>query len=235
MDEQTVYTEEPVTCAPAPEQDAARVAPVSTAAFFGYKVLYGIPVIGWILCLVFSFTQKNVNKRNFARATLIGLVISLVITCVIGFAAIKVAEIVIEKYMMEALGGSLGGLGDLGAVTDVLDELQDGKYDDVIQRIEDGEFGEHPELSGLMDDLRDGGIMAVVDQFQSGGFEDVAENYANGEYDELLQKAADGELGDLGALGDLLNSLKEGDMSGLPGDLSGITDDMSGVAGGVNP
>lgn len=225
MDEQTIYTEEPVTCAPAPEQDAARVAPVSTAAFFGYKVLYGIPVIGWILCLVFSFTQKNVNKRNFARATLIGLIISLVITCVIGFAAIKVAEIVIEQVMMDSLGGSLG---ELGPVKDVLDELQDGKYDHVIQRIEDGEFGEHPELSGLMDDLRDGGIMAVVSQFQSGGFEDVAENYANGEYDELIQKAVDGELGDLGALGDLLNSLKEGDMSG-------ITGDMSGVAGGVNP
>ncbi len=225
MDEQTVYTEEPVTCAPAPEQDAARVAPVSTAAFFGYKVLYGIPVIGWILCLVFSFTQKNVNKRNFARATLIGLIISLVITCVIGFVAVKVAEHFIQQMAFEALGGEMG---DIGAVKDVLDELKDGKYDHVIQRIEDGEFGEHPELSGLMDDLRDGGIMAVVDQFQSGGFTDVAENFANGEYDELIQKAVDGELGDLGALGDLLDSLKEGDMSDLPGDLSG-------VAGGVNP
>ncbi len=216
MDEQTLHTADTATQTPALEQEARRFAPVSTGAFFGYKLLYGIPVIGWILCAVFSFTEKNVNKRNFARATLIGLIISLVITCVIGFAVVKVAEMVIEQVAMEALGGSLG---DMGQVKDVLNELQDGKYDGLIRRIEDGEFGDHPELSSLMDELRDGGIMTVVSQFQNGGFEDVMEKYADGAYDDLIQKAVDGDLGDLGALGDLLASLEDGDVSDLPGDV----------------
>ncbi len=201
---------------PQAPQDPRQFAPVSTGAFFGYKLLYGIPVIGWILCLVFSFTEKNVNKRNFARATLIGLIISLVITCAIGFAVVKVAEIVFEQVAMEMLGGSMG---ELGPVKDVLEELQDGKYDDLIRRIEDGEFGQHPELSGMLDTLRDDGMLGVMDQFQNGGFEDVMENFAEGKYDDLIQKAVDGELGDLGALGEMLEQMTGGGTADLPGNL----------------
>lgn len=228
MDDQVLYSGDTATQSPQQEQDALRTAPVSTGAFFGYKLLYGIPVIGWILCLVFSFTQKNVNKRNFARATLISLILSLVITCAIGIAVVKVAEMVIEQVAMEALGG---GMEELGPMKDVLEELQDGKYDQLIRRVEDGEFGEHPELSGLLKELRDGGVVALVTQMQNGGFEDVAMNYANGDYDELIRKAVDGELGDLGALGELLKSLEDGDLSGVSGDLSGTSGDLADVSG----
>ena len=211
MYEQDTYMNQPQA-----PQDPRQFAPVSTGAFFGYKLLYGIPVVGWILCLVFSFTEKNVNKRNFARATLMGLIISLVITCVIGFAVVKVAQVVIEQVMMETLGDSFG---EMGVMKDVLDELQDGKYDDLIRRIEDGEFGDHPELSGMLDELRDNGMLAVMNQMENGRFEDVMENFAMGEYDDLVQKIVDGELGDLGALGDLLTSVAGGDVSGLPDNL----------------
>lgn len=210
MDEQNVYTTESTIQTPENPQDAVRYAPVSTGAFFGYKILYGIPVIGWILCLVFSFTQKNVNKRNFARATLIGLIISLVLTCLVVVAAVKVTEVVIEQVAMQALGGSIE---ELGPVKDVLDELKDGKYDAMIQRVENGEFGDHPELSNMLDELRDGGVLGVVNQLQNGGFEDVADKFAQGAYDDLIEKALDGEFGDLGALGQLLEGLADGDAS----------------------
>ena len=212
MDEQTVYTSESPIQTPE-AQDAVRYAPVSTGAFFGYKILYGIPVIGWILCIVFSFTQKNVNKRNFARATLIGMIISLVLTCLLAFAVVKVAEVVIEQVAMQALGGSME---ELGPVKDVLDELKDGKYDAMISRVEDGEFGDHPELSGMLEELKDGGVLGVVNQIQSGGFEDVAAKLEQGAYDDLIEKALDGEFGDLGALGQLLEGLAGGDLSNIP-------------------
>lgn len=213
MDEQTVYTAESPIQTPENRQDAVRYAPVSTGAFFGYKILYGIPVIGWILCIVFSFTQKNVNKRNFARATLIGMIISLVLTCLLVFAVVKVAEVVIEQVAMEALGGSLE---ELGPVKDVLDELKDGKYDEMISRVEDGEFGDHPELSGMLEELKDGGVLGVVNQIQNGGFEDVAAKFEQGAYDDLIEKALDGEFGDLGALGQMLEGLADGDLSDIP-------------------
>jgi hypothetical protein len=211
MNEQDIYMEQEQLT-----QEADRYAPVSTGTFFWHRVLYGIPVIGWILCLVFSFTQKNVNKRNFARATLISLIISLVITCIIGVAVVKVAEFVIEQLVVEMVGGAFG---DFDQLTDVVDELQDGKYDPLIQRVENGEFGQHPELGSLLEEVKKGGVLAAVEQMQSGNFEDVMEKYADGAYDDLIQKAVDGELGDLGALGDLIEQMKNGDLSGIPGDL----------------
>ena len=72
---------------------------------------------------------------------------------------------------------------------------------------------------GMLDELRDNGMLAVMNQMENGRFEDVMENFAMGEYDDLVQKIVDGELGDLGALGDLLTSMVGGDVSGFPDDL----------------
>lgn len=214
MDEQMVNTIDPVVETHIAQEDAARYAPVSTGAFFGYKVLYGIPVIGWISCLILSFSAKNVNKRNFARANLISLILSLVFTALLVFAVVKVAEVVIERVVTDIMGETFG---DLGQITDVMDELQDGKYDHVIKRVENGEFGDHPELSTLLEEVKTGGILAVVDQVQNGGLEEVVQKFEAGAYDELIDKVLNGELGDLGALGDLIDQAKNGDFSGVPG------------------
>ena len=42
--------------------------PLSPWAYFGYGFLFSIPVIGFILLIVFSFAGKNVNRKNFARS-----------------------------------------------------------------------------------------------------------------------------------------------------------------------
>ena len=42
--------------------------PLSAWAYFGYRILFMIPVIGFILLIVFSFAGRNVNRKNFARS-----------------------------------------------------------------------------------------------------------------------------------------------------------------------
>lgn len=43
--------------------------PISMWGYFGYQILFGIPCVGFILLLVFSFGgTKNVNLKNFARS-----------------------------------------------------------------------------------------------------------------------------------------------------------------------
>lgn len=53
--------------------------PLSAWAYFGYQLLFNLPVIGFILLIVFSFDNSNINLRNFARshwcAVLIGVVL----------------------------------------------------------------------------------------------------------------------------------------------------------------
>ncbi len=42
--------------------------PLGAWAYFGYMILFSIPVIGFILLIVFSFNNSNINRRNFARS-----------------------------------------------------------------------------------------------------------------------------------------------------------------------
>ena len=65
--------------------------PSSMWGYFGYEILFSIPIVGFILLLVFSFGgTKNVNLRNFARSyfcLLILVVIFAIVVAIIGGAA----------------------------------------------------------------------------------------------------------------------------------------------------
>ncbi len=42
--------------------------PLSPWAYFGYSLLFAIPVVGLVLLIVFSFSRANYNRRSFARS-----------------------------------------------------------------------------------------------------------------------------------------------------------------------
>ena len=57
--------------------------PLSPWAYFGYALLFVIPLVGLIVNLVFCFSDENINRRNFARATWCGLLISIIIGVIV--------------------------------------------------------------------------------------------------------------------------------------------------------
>jgi hypothetical protein len=67
--------------------------PLGAWAYFGYSLLFCLPIIGLILLIVFSFSDKNINRRNFARsywvAILIVFIVSIVLSIIFGPAFIK--------------------------------------------------------------------------------------------------------------------------------------------------
>ena len=42
--------------------------PLSPWAYFGYSLIFNIPFIGFILLIIFSFDNSNINRRNYARS-----------------------------------------------------------------------------------------------------------------------------------------------------------------------
>jgi hypothetical protein len=58
--------------------------PLSMWEYFGYSILFCIPVIGLIFAIVFSFSNSNINRRNFARAQFCVLIICVVIGLILG-------------------------------------------------------------------------------------------------------------------------------------------------------
>ncbi|MFV0484799.1 MAG: ABC transporter permease [Candidatus Saccharimonadales bacterium] len=42
--------------------------PLSMWEYFGYNVLYSIPLIGWIFMIIFAIDSSNINRRNYTRS-----------------------------------------------------------------------------------------------------------------------------------------------------------------------
>ncbi len=60
--------------------------PLGAWGYFGYSILFNIPVIGFILLLVFSFSGSNINRRSFARSYFCGFIIALIIIGILAVA-----------------------------------------------------------------------------------------------------------------------------------------------------
>lgn len=71
--------------------------PISPWGYIGYSLLYAIPVIGFIFLLVFTFSKKNLNRRNYARSYWCGLLIVLILV-LIG-AGIAAATGTMDEYL----------------------------------------------------------------------------------------------------------------------------------------
>ena len=71
--------------------------PLSMWEYFGYQLLYGIPIVGFIFLIIHAFgNTTNINRRNFARSYFcIFIVIAIVIGLLIGvFGAASVGSFV---------------------------------------------------------------------------------------------------------------------------------------------
>jgi len=57
--------------------------PISMWGYFGWEIVYAIPLIGWIICVGQAFCANNRNLRNFARSQFCWLIIWLIGLCVL--------------------------------------------------------------------------------------------------------------------------------------------------------
>jgi len=61
-----------------------RFRPISMWGYFGYEILFSIPLIGLILLIVFSVGgTKNRNLRNFARSYFCFLIVAIIVIAII--------------------------------------------------------------------------------------------------------------------------------------------------------
>ena len=69
--------------------------PISMWGYFGYEILFSIPVIGFICLIIMSFAAGNKNVKNFARSYFCLFIITLVVTIVL--VAIALATGAVES------------------------------------------------------------------------------------------------------------------------------------------
>lgn len=73
--------------------------PVSIGQFFGYTLLFSVPVIGFIMLLVTAFGSGNsISLKNYAKSMLIWCVIGIVITVIMSILVVMLAASTGEMY-----------------------------------------------------------------------------------------------------------------------------------------
>lgn len=85
---------------------------LSTGAFFGLILLFAIPVIGCIACIVMAFAPKNENLKHFARAMLIWVIIFMVLCVAMYFVFIWLSGPILD-YINEITDGQFGNWNDI--------------------------------------------------------------------------------------------------------------------------
>ena len=62
--------------------------PLSPWAYFGYSLLFSIPVIGLIFLLIYSFDDSRINRRNFARSYFCVIALVLIISGILAVTGV---------------------------------------------------------------------------------------------------------------------------------------------------
>ena len=108
--------------------------PITTKGYIGIALLMAIPVVGIILTIVWALGGcRKVNKRNFARAMLIMMVIALILSLIIG----GIGGFLVKKAAKEA---GITGNEELDALADLLGGLEaltgeESGFDDLLGEV----------------------------------------------------------------------------------------------------
>ncbi len=67
--------------------------PLGAWGYFGYQLLFTIPLVGFICLIVFALSDGNINRRSFARSyfcftIIVAIIVVIVLIAVGGFAAL---------------------------------------------------------------------------------------------------------------------------------------------------
>jgi hypothetical protein len=96
---------------------------IGTGGYFLTLLLFAIPLVGWIACIIMAFAAGNRNRRNLARAMLIFLVIGLILSVVMYFVMSWVWEAIMETAQPYLSAFTGGATTDLSSLTDMLGML----------------------------------------------------------------------------------------------------------------
>ena len=95
---------------PTPKDESGGV--VSTGTFFGTMLLFALPFIGFISCIIMCFAPKRKSLKNYAKANLIWAIIGLVFGLLLVGGIFLLGGSLMD-YLSEAMGGGLGDLSGM--------------------------------------------------------------------------------------------------------------------------
>ena len=147
--------------------------PVSPWGYVGLSLLYSLPVIGWLICLIVALAGRNVNRRSHARSvwcSLLAVILAAVLACGGLMVAYRIRPAEVPGRVRDLAEGArsmilaaLGGNDTMNA--------QNGEY--VAVKVEDKTYTLRREIKETLDKGE-----AIVDAFV-----EMAEQGRTGKFD----------------------------------------------------
>ena len=98
--QQPVYQESPdkkeITVDDLPDH----LKPIGAWGYFGLRILFAIPLVGFVFLIVFSFSRGNLNRRSFARSYWCALIFAAIFLICFIFAAVLGISQMDMRYFM---------------------------------------------------------------------------------------------------------------------------------------
>lgn len=63
--------------------------PISAWGYFGYSVLYAIPIVGFIVAIIIACSSNNINKKNFAKSIFCDYIVLIIIVIILAILRIN--------------------------------------------------------------------------------------------------------------------------------------------------
>lgn len=76
----------------------AKYRPLGAWAYFGYSILFSLPVIGFICMIVFAISDSNINRRSYARSFFCAIILGLIIAAILIVLAMTVLPGIMEQF-----------------------------------------------------------------------------------------------------------------------------------------
>jgi len=212
------YAPTPVNAAPGPD---SKYEPITTKGYIGIMLLMCIPVVGFVLILIWAFGGcRKINKRNLARASLIMMVIGLILSLIAGFLIKSAVNNLMEQIGInwEQLAG--GGEDDDTRLDDWMNSQNNDNPDDYNQNDNNqNDDNQNMDNNGEVGNTDNQGNNTTSENNNSGSTGEIDLGALEGELsqeeleqlEQYLNSAGTngGDLSDLGALMDMLNLLSK--------------------------
>ena len=88
----------PVPVSSAQQGYSPEYKPLSPWAYVGYSILFSIPVVGFILLIVFALDSSSINRRNYARSFFCMLLIGIIISIIVAILAVVLGASLEDIY-----------------------------------------------------------------------------------------------------------------------------------------
>ncbi len=190
--------------------DANPTEHVGFWTFLGLMVLFAIPVIGLIACIVFLFAPKKKTLKCYAGAVLTWTVLRLIAAATVVILTLSLVGGMILPSLNEQFGTDLDNIFE---IVGLMSDLEKGNYSKVIAQFRGPlleMMGE--EYAPLLDELTNGNYDKLFRQIEEEDYQAVLRDLENGEYQTLTDKL---DPEDYKALKEELQSAARGERSEL--------------------